>query len=169
MIEDMTIRKFAPKTQHDYVQRVKNFTAFLGRSPDTEDRRAGKQPVEDGLLVYQRERVACVKRAFRRGGRELGIAGFSQKKFRPFMNDQARKLFAMVPRENRSRWLGHVVRDGSRTTDHYESDDPHALADVALATDCIMSLLAERCERPLFAIETRRAEGDRRSGDANSA
>ena len=35
MIEDMTIRKFAPKTQHDYVQRVKDFTAFLGRSPDT--------------------------------------------------------------------------------------------------------------------------------------
>jgi site-specific recombinase XerD len=34
MIEDMTIRKFAPKTQHDYVQRVKNFAAFLGRSPD---------------------------------------------------------------------------------------------------------------------------------------
>jgi site-specific recombinase XerD len=35
MIEDMTIRKFAPKTQHDYLQRVKNFTAHLGRSPDT--------------------------------------------------------------------------------------------------------------------------------------
>ena len=35
MIEDMTIRKFVPKTQHDYVQRVKNFAAFLGRSPDT--------------------------------------------------------------------------------------------------------------------------------------
>jgi hypothetical protein len=35
MIEDMTIRKFAAKTQHDYVQRVKNFTALLGRSPDT--------------------------------------------------------------------------------------------------------------------------------------
>jgi site-specific recombinase XerD len=31
----MTIRKFAPKTQHDYVQRIKNFAAFLGRSPDT--------------------------------------------------------------------------------------------------------------------------------------
>jgi integrase/recombinase XerD len=36
MIEDMTIRKFAPKTQHDYVQRAKNFAAFLGRSPDLE-------------------------------------------------------------------------------------------------------------------------------------
>ena len=35
MIEDLTIRKFAPKTQHDYVQRVKNLAAFLGRSPDT--------------------------------------------------------------------------------------------------------------------------------------
>ena len=36
MIEDMTIRKFASKTQHDYLQRVKNFTAYLGRSPDTD-------------------------------------------------------------------------------------------------------------------------------------
>ena len=35
MIEDMTIRKFASKTQHDYVQRVKHFAAFLRRSPDT--------------------------------------------------------------------------------------------------------------------------------------
>src|SRR5256714_11778468 len=34
MTEDMTIRKFAPKTQQDYVQRVKNFAVFLGRSPD---------------------------------------------------------------------------------------------------------------------------------------
>jgi site-specific recombinase XerD len=34
MIEDMAIRKFAAKTQHDYVQRVKDFAAFLGRSPD---------------------------------------------------------------------------------------------------------------------------------------
>jgi Phage integrase, N-terminal SAM-like domain len=35
MIEDMTIRKLAPKTQHDYVQRFKNFAAFIGRSPNT--------------------------------------------------------------------------------------------------------------------------------------
>ncbi|MBV8893875.1 MAG: phage integrase N-terminal SAM-like domain-containing protein [Bradyrhizobium sp.] len=34
MIEDMTIRKLSPKTQHDYVQRVKDFAVFLGRSPD---------------------------------------------------------------------------------------------------------------------------------------
>jgi integrase/recombinase XerD len=35
MIEDMTICKFAPKTNMTNVQRVKNFAAFLGRSPDT--------------------------------------------------------------------------------------------------------------------------------------
>jgi integrase/recombinase XerD len=35
MIEDMSIRKFAAKTQHDYVQRVKDFAGFLGRSPAT--------------------------------------------------------------------------------------------------------------------------------------
>src|SRR5258708_32151707 len=35
MIEDMTIRKFAEKSQNDYVQRVKDFASFLNRSPDT--------------------------------------------------------------------------------------------------------------------------------------
>ena len=35
MIEDMSMRKFAPKTQHDYVQRVKDFAVFVGRSPET--------------------------------------------------------------------------------------------------------------------------------------
>ena len=35
MIEDMTIRKLAPKTQQGYIRTVKDFAAFLGRSPDT--------------------------------------------------------------------------------------------------------------------------------------
>jgi hypothetical protein len=30
-----------------------------------------------------------------------------------------------------------------------------AFADVALATDCVLSILAERCERKLFVIEVR--------------
>jgi integrase/recombinase XerD len=34
-IEDMVIRKFAQKTQHDYVQRVKDFASYLKRPPDT--------------------------------------------------------------------------------------------------------------------------------------
>src|ERR1700730_14428983 len=34
MIEDMTARHFAEKVQKDYIRYVKNFTAFLGRSPE---------------------------------------------------------------------------------------------------------------------------------------
>jgi hypothetical protein len=71
------------------------------------------------------------------------------------MADQVKILFRSVPREQRSLWLGHVVRDGSRTTDLYEGCDPLDLADAALATDCVLSLLAEICPRPLFAIEMR--------------
>ena len=34
MIEDMTVRGFGEKTQSDDIGHVKNFTIFLGRSPD---------------------------------------------------------------------------------------------------------------------------------------
>ncbi len=34
MIEDMTIRKFAPKTQASYIRAVRKLAVFLGRSPD---------------------------------------------------------------------------------------------------------------------------------------
>ena len=35
MIEDMTIRKLAPKTQEDYIRTISKLAVFLGRSPDT--------------------------------------------------------------------------------------------------------------------------------------
>ena len=35
MIEDMSMRKLAPKTQAGYIRAVKNLTCFLGHSPDT--------------------------------------------------------------------------------------------------------------------------------------
>jgi site-specific recombinase XerD len=35
MIDDMRMRKFGEKTQLDYVRAVRNFTKYLGRSPDT--------------------------------------------------------------------------------------------------------------------------------------
>src|SRR5438876_796593 len=34
MIEDMTIRKFAPRTQEGYIRAVKGFSTFFGASPD---------------------------------------------------------------------------------------------------------------------------------------
>jgi len=37
MIEDMRMRRLASKTQQSYIRAVKNFTRYLGRSPDTAD------------------------------------------------------------------------------------------------------------------------------------
>ncbi len=34
MIEDMTIRQFAPKTQAFYIRMVREFTIFFGQAPD---------------------------------------------------------------------------------------------------------------------------------------
>ena len=34
MIEDMVIRQFGEHTKHDYIRQIREFTAFLGRSPD---------------------------------------------------------------------------------------------------------------------------------------
>ena len=35
MIEDMRMRKLAPKTQSSYIRAVRHFAGYLGRSPDT--------------------------------------------------------------------------------------------------------------------------------------
>ena len=35
MVEDMNVRGFSAKTQHDYRRIVSHFAAFLGRSPDS--------------------------------------------------------------------------------------------------------------------------------------
>ena len=45
MIEDMTVRGFEEKTQSDYIRHVRNFTLFLGRSPD--------QARSEDLRLYQ--------------------------------------------------------------------------------------------------------------------
>jgi len=45
MIEDMTVRGFVEKVQNDYIRHVRNFTRFLGRSPD--------QAQPEDLRLYQ--------------------------------------------------------------------------------------------------------------------
>ena len=51
MIEDMTVRGFTPGAQRGYIVAVRNFTAFLGRSPDEAD-------AEDSRL-YQLHMRSC--------------------------------------------------------------------------------------------------------------
>ncbi len=52
MLEDMALRKLSAQTQAAYIRAVKNFTRFLGRSPDTAEaedlRRYQLRMVEQG-------------------------------------------------------------------------------------------------------------------------
>jgi site-specific recombinase XerD len=68
MIEDMTIRKFAPKTQVSYIRAVRNFTVFLGRSPDqasAEDlRRYQLHLASSGVLVPSQNATVTALRFF---------------------------------------------------------------------------------------------------------
>ena len=68
MIEDMTIRKFAPKTQASYIRAVRNFTVFLGRSPDqasAEDlRRYQLQLASSGVSVPSQNATVTALRFF---------------------------------------------------------------------------------------------------------
>ncbi len=52
MLEDMALRKLSGQTQRNYIRAVKNFTRFLGRSPDTAEaedlRRYQLRMVEQG-------------------------------------------------------------------------------------------------------------------------
>ena len=50
MIEDMTLRKLAPRTQQAYIRAVVNLTRFLGRSPDTADAEHISAQCRDGIL-----------------------------------------------------------------------------------------------------------------------
>src|SRR5258705_5253594 len=66
MIEDMTIRKLAPKTQQGYIRAIKDFAAFLGRSPDT----ASFEDVRRFQLVAKEAGAVTSAR----------LAGFDQKR-----------------------------------------------------------------------------------------
>lgn len=50
MIDDMTLRQLAPKTQSGYLRAVKNFTRFFGQSPD--------KATDEDLRLFQLDMVA---------------------------------------------------------------------------------------------------------------
>jgi integrase/recombinase XerD len=82
MIEDMALRKLAPKTQSHYLRAVINLTCFLGRSPDTaspEDlRRYQLHLVETGISSISLNGTITALRFFfgvTRGGHGQDVRG----------------------------------------------------------------------------------------------
>ena len=51
MLEDMSVRRFTPDTQREYIRAVKRLAAFLGRSPDT--------ATAEELRSFQLPRCGC--------------------------------------------------------------------------------------------------------------
>ena len=74
---------------------------------------------------------------------------------RHFMATNMRRVSFPVSKEQRSKWLGHTVKEGSRTTDWYEKFDPDYLEEPMRATDEIMRKLQKHTHRKLFAPTVR--------------
>jgi len=68
MLQDMTVRQFSEKTQHDYIRHVETFSKFLGRSPAaaTGDdlRRFQFQQTQDGAQPPKMNTQASALRFF---------------------------------------------------------------------------------------------------------
>ena len=56
------MRKFAPKTQHDYVQRVKNFAAFLGKGADNASSRKAKSWIASDVVADHEASIVRLNR-----------------------------------------------------------------------------------------------------------
>ena len=104
MIEDMTIRKLAPKTQASYIRAVREFTIFLGRSPDqasAEDlRRYQLRLASSGVSVpSQNARVTALRFFF---SVTLGRGEVTERM--PFVREP-RKLPVVLSPEEVARFL----------------------------------------------------------------
>ncbi|MBX4883974.1 hypothetical protein HJA90_10310 [Rhizobium bangladeshense] len=74
---------------------------------------------------------------------------------RHFMATNLRRASFPVSKEQRSKWLGHAVKEGSKTTDWYETFDPDYLEQPMRATEEIMVKLQKHTKRALFAPSTK--------------
>lgn len=74
---------------------------------------------------------------------------------RHFMATNMRRASFTVSKEQRSKWLGHAVKEGSKTTDWYETFDPDYLEQPMRATDEILRKLQKHTRKRLFAPTVR--------------
>lgn len=70
---------------------------------------------------------------------------------RHFMATNMRRASFPVSKEQRSKWLGHTVNEGSKTTDWYEKFDPDYLEQPMRAIEEIIAKLQQHTKRKLFA------------------
>ena len=116
---------------------------------------------EGSLLTWRGDTVASVRTGIRAAAKRSGVP-ITRKTPRTFMATTVRRLCPAIPREKRSIWLGHSVEEGSKTTDFYEITDADYLADVALATDYVISQVQLKCKTSFAAVELRLTAKERK-------
>ena len=87
--------------------------------------------------------------------RALNLPELTCYTLRHFMATNMRRVSFPVSREQRSKWLGHSVKEGSKTTDWYEKFDPDYLEEPMRATEEIIAKLQLHTKRKLMAPATR--------------
>ncbi|KQV83287.1 hypothetical protein [Rhizobium sp. Root1220] len=85
----------------------------------------------------------------------LGMPEMTCYTLRHFMATNMRRASFPVSKEQRSKWLGHSVNEGSKTTDWYEKFDPDYLEEPMRATEEIITKLQKHTKRKLFAPKTK--------------
>jgi integrase len=86
---------------------------------------------------------------------KLGMPDMTCYTIRHFMGTQLRRSTSPVSREQRSKWMGHTVKEGSKTTEWYEKFDPDYLESPMRATEEIIRKLQKHTRRKLFAPAAR--------------
>lgn len=85
----------------------------------------------------------------------LGMPEMTCYTLRHFIATNMRRVSFPVSKEQRSLWLGHTVKEGSKTTDWYEKFDPDYLEQPMRATEEIIRKLQKHTKRKLFAPTVR--------------
>jgi integrase len=86
---------------------------------------------------------------------KVGLPEMTCYTLRHFIATKLRRASFPVSREQRSKWLGHSVNEGSKTTDIYEKFDPDYLEEAMRATEEIMVQLQKHTKRNLFAPDVK--------------
>lgn len=96
----------------------------------------------------------------------FGLPEMTCYTLRHFVATNMRRASFPVSREQRSKWLGHSVKEGSKTTDWYEKFDPDYLEEPMRATDEIMVTLQKFTTRKVLA-PTMHPQGTLRLASSN--
>lgn len=133
------------KKRRPVIRMTTNLAAWLKHWGDNKPVRQYQDTVEKRINRLGKPPAEGEKRA------DLEMPDMTCYTLRHFMATNMRRTSKPVSREQRSRWLGHTISEGSRTTDWYEKFDPDYLEEPMRATEEIIKNLQRFTRRSLFA------------------